>query len=45
LERKQVALIWKAGIMAIVVAGGDVRLDDPMSGEVPPEPHRTPEVV
>jgi MOSC domain-containing protein YiiM len=31
--------------MAIVVAGGDIRPGDPISVEVPPEPHRTLEVV
>ncbi len=46
LERdKQGALIWKAGIMAIVLAGGEVRAGDPISVELPPEPHRPLEVV
>ena len=39
------ALIRKAGIMAIVVAGGDVRPGDPITVELPPQPHRSLEVV
>jgi MOSC domain-containing protein YiiM len=33
-------LIRKAGVMAIVVQEGDVRPDDPIRVELPPEPHR-----
>lgn len=33
-------LIRKAGIMAIVLADGDVRPGDPIRVELPPEPHR-----
>ena len=32
-------LVRKAGIMAIVVAGGEVRGGDPVEVELPPEPH------
>jgi MOSC domain-containing protein YiiM len=32
-------LILKAGIMAIVLAGGEVRPGDPIEVELPPEPH------
>lgn len=42
---EQGALIRKAGIMAIVVTGGEVRPNDPVTVELPPEPHRTLEVV
>ena len=46
LERDaQGALIRKAGIMAIVLADGEVRPGDPISVELPPEPHRALEVV
>jgi MOSC domain-containing protein YiiM len=38
-------LIRKAGIMAIVLVGGDVRPGDPLLVELPPEPHRPLEVV
>ncbi len=34
-------LVRKAGVMAIVVAGGELRADDPIRVELPPEPHRT----
>jgi hypothetical protein len=34
-------LIRKAGIMAVVVAGGTVRAGDPIDVELPPEPHRS----
>lgn len=34
-------LIRKAGIMGIVLTGGDVRPDDPIRVELPPEPHRS----
>jgi MOSC domain-containing protein YiiM len=33
-------LIRKAGVMAIVLAGGEVRPGDPIRLELPPEPHR-----
>ncbi len=32
-------LVRKAGIMAVVVAGGDVRPGDPIAVELPPPPH------
>ncbi len=38
-------LIRKAGIMAIVVAGGEVRPGDRIAVELPPEPHQPLEVV
>jgi MOSC domain-containing protein YiiM len=39
------ALVRKAGIMAIVLAGGDVRAGDAIGVELPPEPHRPLEPV
>ena len=33
-------LVRKAGIMAVVLVGGDVRPGDPIHVELPPEPHR-----
>ncbi|MGH2458770.1 MAG: MOSC domain-containing protein [Chloroflexota bacterium] len=33
-------LIRKAGVMAVVIAGGAVRTDDPIVVELPPEPRR-----
>jgi MOSC domain-containing protein YiiM len=33
-------LVRKAGIMGVVVAGGEVRPDDSIRVELPPEPHR-----
>lgn len=33
-------LVRKAGVMAVVVAGGEVRPDDPIGVELPPTPHR-----
>lgn len=33
-------LVRKAGIMAVVLTGGDVRPGDPIRVELPPEPHR-----
>ena len=33
-------LVRKAGVMGIVLAGGDVRPGDPIRVELPPEPHR-----
>ena len=38
-------LIRKAGIMAVVVKGGVVRTGDPLSVELPPEPHKPLERV
>jgi len=38
-------LIRKAGIMGIVLAGGEVRPGDPIHVELPPEPHRSLELV
>ena len=38
-------LIRKAGVMAIVLAGGEVKPGDPIIVELPPEPHRTLEPV
>jgi MOSC domain-containing protein YiiM len=38
-------LIRKAGIMAIVLAGGEVRPGDPIGVELPPAPHRRLEPV
>jgi MOSC domain-containing protein YiiM len=46
LERdEQGTLIRKAGIMSIVVEGGEVRPGDPIRVELPPLPHRPLEVV
>lgn len=42
---EQGALVRKAGVMAIVLTGGDVRPGDPIIVELPPEPHRSLEVV
>jgi MOSC domain-containing protein YiiM len=39
------ALIRKAGVMAVVVAGGEVRPDDPIAIELPAGPHRALQVV
>jgi MOSC domain-containing protein YiiM len=39
------ALVRKAGIMAIVLAGGEVRVGDPIGIELPDEPHRPLEPV
>jgi MOSC domain-containing protein YiiM len=33
-------LVRKSGVMAVVVAGGDVREGDAIAVELPPEPHR-----
>ncbi len=38
-------LIRRAGIMAIVLAGGEVRPGDPITVELPPQPHRSLELV
>jgi MOSC domain-containing protein YiiM len=46
LERdEQGTLVRKAGIMAIVLADGEVRPGDPIIAELPPEPHQPLEVV
>jgi MOSC domain-containing protein YiiM len=39
------ALIRKAGVMAIVLADGEVRPGDPIIVELPPAPHRSLEPV
>lgn len=33
-------VVRKAGVMAVVLTGGDVRPGDPITVELPPEPHR-----
>jgi MOSC domain-containing protein YiiM len=38
-------LIRKAGVMGVVLAGGEVRPGDPIRVELPPEPHRPLEPV
>ena len=38
-------LIRKAGVMATVIAGGDLRPNDPIRAEFPPEPHQPLEPV
>jgi MOSC domain-containing protein YiiM len=38
-------VVRKAGVMGIVVAGGEVRPGDPIRVELPPEPHRSLEPV
>ena len=38
-------LVRKAGVMAVVAAGGDVRPGDAIAVELPPEPHRPLELV
>ena len=38
-------LIRKAGVMAVVVAGGPIRPGDPITVELPPAPHRRLEPV
>jgi MOSC domain-containing protein YiiM len=45
LERRNGDLIRKAGVMAIVVAGGEVRPGDPIAVELPAEPRRALEAV
>jgi MOSC domain-containing protein YiiM len=42
---EQGRLIRKAGIMAVVLADGEVRPGDPIIAELPPEPHRALEPV
>jgi MOSC domain-containing protein YiiM len=39
------ALVRKAGVMAVVVVGGDVRPGDTIDVQLPPEPHRALEPV
>lgn len=39
------AIVRKAGVMAVVVAGGDVRAGDPITIELPAPPHRRLEPV
>ena len=39
------SLVRKAGIMSIVLTGGDVRPGDPIRVELPPQPHRPLGVV
>ena len=38
-------LVRKAGIMGVVLSGGEVRPGDPIRVELPPEPHRQLEPV
>ena len=38
-------LVRKAGVMSIVVSGGEVRIGDPIAVELPPLPHHRLEVV
>jgi len=38
-------LVRKAGVMAVVIADGEVRLGDPVRVELPAEPHRPLEPV
>jgi MOSC domain-containing protein YiiM len=38
-------LVRKAGVMAVVLTGGDVRPGDPIAVELPPEPHAALEPV
>jgi MOSC domain-containing protein YiiM len=46
LERDaQGNLIRKAGVMSIVLSGGEVKPGDPIVVELPPQPHRSLEVV
>jgi MOSC domain-containing protein YiiM len=46
LERDDTgALVRKAGVMAVVLRGGDVRPGDAISVELPPAPHRRLERV
>ena len=44
-EQKDGELIRKAGIMSVVLEGGDVRPGDPIKVELPPKPHRSLEPV
>ena len=43
--RRARRLVRKAGVMAIVHAGGEVRAGDPIRVELPPAPHRALEPV
>ena len=45
LAPRTASLVRKAGIMSIVLTGGDVRPGDPIRVELPPEPHRSLGVV
>jgi MOSC domain-containing protein YiiM len=45
LERRGDELIRKAGVMAVVVAGGEVRPGDPIALELPSAPRRALEPV
>jgi MOSC domain-containing protein YiiM len=38
-------LVRKAGVMSVVLAGGEVRPGDPIRVELPPQPHRPLEMV
>jgi len=38
-------IVRKAGVMSIVLAGGEVRAGDPIRVELPPEPHEPLQVV
>jgi MOSC domain-containing protein YiiM len=38
-------LIRKAGVMAVVLASGDVRVGDAISLELPPRPHQPLDTV
>ncbi len=38
-------LIFKAGVMGIVLVSGEVRAGDPIRVELPPQPHRALEPV
>jgi len=44
-EDAQGNLIRKAGVMSIVLAGGEVKPGDPIVVEMPPQPYRPLEVV
>jgi len=44
-EDAQGNLIRKAGVMSIVLAGGEVKPGDPIVVEMPPQPHRPLEAV
>jgi len=41
----EATLVRKAGVMAVVIADGEVRLGDPVRVELPAEPHRPLEPV
>jgi MOSC domain-containing protein YiiM len=42
---EQGGLVRRSGVMAVVLAGGEVRAGDPISIELPPPPHRPLEPV